>query len=303
MQVYARFEDIEQEIIRLISAAKESVRICVAWINGNSYRAVLQRLLAANVRVEVIYNNDAINSALTFPTGVLTYPIRARRSSAMMHNKFCIIDDEVVISGSFNWSRNASASFENIVVVQKNYPLVAAFLNEFYDLISFYDNPSTIKRCTRCGSFEYRLGIFGEEIGLYSESLFHIWSICAKNRHVQLVTQHYEHYLGAQLGFLDDEDQDDWMQEPTLDKLTMQKKFKRARSEMQRTRAYFTQRGVEVHALGAVVVENQNDVLKYDAPEDRSVHIYWRDMHYRKIVPIRLDEDSEDISKLMDESS
>jgi phosphatidylserine/phosphatidylglycerophosphate/cardiolipin synthase-like enzyme len=33
-----------------------------------------------------------------------------------MHNKFCVIDYETVITGSYNWTRQAAINEENIVV-------------------------------------------------------------------------------------------------------------------------------------------------------------------------------------------
>lgn len=36
-----------------------------------------------------------------------------------MHNKYCIIDNKIVITGSFNWSyQAANYNFENIVVIE-----------------------------------------------------------------------------------------------------------------------------------------------------------------------------------------
>lgn len=300
---YAKFEDIQQEIVKLLTLAKESVRICVAWINADAYRTVFQKLLATNVRIEVIYNSDYINAKFQFPEGIKTFAISPRLKSALMHNKFCIIDDEVVISGSFNWSRNASASFENIVVVRDNFHLVSAFKHEFDDLIAFCENPIKLNKCKKCGSYEYKLGLFGQECGRHSDSIFHVWAICVKNQHVRRVSEQHESYLHAQLGFLDNENQENWMQESSVDKSTMLLAFKQARNEMKRIQSFFDQRNLEVHALAEVFVSNQNEVIEYDEPEDRSVHIYWKNMHYRKIVPTKLYEDIGGVSVLMDEST
>ena len=36
---------------------------------------------------------------------------------SLMHNKFCIIDDKIIINGSFNWSVNAvKSNNENIII-------------------------------------------------------------------------------------------------------------------------------------------------------------------------------------------
>jgi phosphatidylserine/phosphatidylglycerophosphate/cardiolipin synthase-like enzyme len=38
-----------------------------------------------------------------------------------MHNKFCVIDNQKVITGSYNWSKNAeNKNDENVAVVYDN---------------------------------------------------------------------------------------------------------------------------------------------------------------------------------------
>jgi len=48
-----------------------------------------------------------------------------------MHHKFVIGDSKAVITGSFNWSKNADLrNFENFVIVRLKY-VVTAFQGEF----------------------------------------------------------------------------------------------------------------------------------------------------------------------------
>jgi phosphatidylserine/phosphatidylglycerophosphate/cardiolipin synthase-like enzyme len=47
-----------------------------------------------------------------------------------MHNKFCIIDSETVINGSYNWTKKANFNKENITI-DKDRGLAKRFANEF----------------------------------------------------------------------------------------------------------------------------------------------------------------------------
>lgn len=47
-----------------------------------------------------------------------------------MHEKFCIIDEEKVLNGSYNWSRNANKNFENLMITEKRL-VVDKFIYEF----------------------------------------------------------------------------------------------------------------------------------------------------------------------------
>src|SRR5690606_40429761 len=45
-----------------------------------------------------------------------------------MHNKFCIVDDFAVITGSYNWTFKARLNDENIIII-KNQPTVISQFN------------------------------------------------------------------------------------------------------------------------------------------------------------------------------
>ena len=50
-----------------------------------------------------------------------------------MHNKFFIIDDHLVLTGSYNFSENAEANDENLVVIDS--PAVAATYTAYFDAL------------------------------------------------------------------------------------------------------------------------------------------------------------------------
>ncbi len=54
----------------------------------------------------------------------------------MVHHKFCIVDDRVVITGSYNWTYNAeNRNWENIVVLEDK-ETVNDYIQEFENVIS-----------------------------------------------------------------------------------------------------------------------------------------------------------------------
>ena len=93
-------------------SAKESIKIAVAWFTNELLLHPLVLKLQTGVSVEIILNDDNINkggeSSLDFTSfleagGVL----RWNTSKQLLHEKFCIIDDRIVISGSYNWTDKA----------------------------------------------------------------------------------------------------------------------------------------------------------------------------------------------------
>ena len=64
-----------------------------------------------------------------------------------MHHKFCIIDDRVLMNGSFNWTRSASEkNYENIMVTTQK-ALVKEFRNCFRTL---WEQDQSIVDFTAC---------------------------------------------------------------------------------------------------------------------------------------------------------
>lgn len=55
-----------------------------------------------------------------------------------MHNKFCVIDGQTVITGSFNWSYKARQNHENITISTEAEPLARQFIDEFRQLRDRY---------------------------------------------------------------------------------------------------------------------------------------------------------------------
>lgn len=47
------------------------------------------------------------------------------------HHKFAVVDHELLINGSFNWSRQAVLGNEENVVLMRNGGLVASFMEQF----------------------------------------------------------------------------------------------------------------------------------------------------------------------------
>lgn len=56
-----------------------------------------------------------------------------------MHNKYCIIDNNKVIDGSYNWSKSAIYNEEHIIIVESE--IVAKLYKENFDrLMKEYTN-------------------------------------------------------------------------------------------------------------------------------------------------------------------
>jgi len=290
----AYFEDIDFHIVQELLRARESIKICVAWISWKKYAPIFDQLTRKGVTVEVIYNDDFINKKnFLSPThNTILYPVKAR-AGALMHNKFCIVDDSMLITGSFNWSKNARKHFENLVIIENDFKLVKKFLTEYRDLKNYfsdyalqskiqcqYESDDNVKRC-RAGS--YNLGILGHESGKYDESLIEIWNICLRHEHGSFLGEHYENHLYSYLGLTDAPIHDDGIE---YDKEAMHRELSQEATQIAETKKHFVHRSKHtIHAIGIVSILNENEHLEMGEEQEFGINIFWRDMYFRKVIP------------------
>lgn len=133
------FEGIEECIINRINSSERSVFAAVAWFTNQLLFESLVAALKRNVVVNVLILNDILNRnefGLNF--GILTKlgaEVRfAKSESGTMHNKFCIIDN-IVITGSYNWTYHANKNDENILITDEG-SVVNSYREEFDKLFS-----------------------------------------------------------------------------------------------------------------------------------------------------------------------
>jgi len=146
-QVY--FKGIRNEIIKLLESAQSEIKIAVAWITDEKIIRILEKISIEGVDISIIFYDDRVNDKSLFH-GLLYSGAEIRCSKNLMHNKFCIIDSNLVINGSYNWTKNAESNNENILVTSGNYQLAKKFEDEFYKLFE------------RCKSIEPNLTFFNE---------------------------------------------------------------------------------------------------------------------------------------------
>lgn len=110
------FERIKYEL----SQAQSEILLAMAWFTDPDLFQILIEKLADGIKVDVIISDQEDNSKLDFDAlqnaGADFIKIK-NVGYGMMHQKFCIIDRKVAITGSYNWTVNARKNnHENIIV-------------------------------------------------------------------------------------------------------------------------------------------------------------------------------------------
>lgn len=141
METEAVFENIASRIIEEIKKANNSIYIAVAWFTNKNIFEELILKSKNDCLVQIIISNDAINanSKINFDALENGAVFKVGNGNEdLMHNKFCVIDHNTVITGSYNWSYKAENNFENIVINSNNTALAEQFVKEFNQIKNNY---------------------------------------------------------------------------------------------------------------------------------------------------------------------
>lgn len=144
---------IQNAIQKELFKANKSIKIAVAWFTNVLLFQPLLLKLAAGVSVEIILNKDEINCSdeneIDFDEFVNAGGIlRWNDTKQLLHDKFCIIDDQIVIYGSYNWTNKAEYNEESIAIAKEEENTINFYLDKFSNLSKKYPKEKTTKRCS-----------------------------------------------------------------------------------------------------------------------------------------------------------
>ncbi|NJL92915.1 MAG: phospholipase [Anaerolineae bacterium] len=120
-------------IVELVNSAQQSIRVMAFSFTLDEVGQAMLERLSAGVAVEgVIETTGSVTSASELPRlACAGGSFRQDGNPRIMHHKVIIIDDRIVLSGSFNFSNNAvESNSENMLIIHD--PVVAAaYVAEF----------------------------------------------------------------------------------------------------------------------------------------------------------------------------
>lgn len=141
MSVETHFSNIQSVIIRELNKANRQILVAVAWFTDDLLYNKLEEALRQGIKVNLILNDDDINqfSGLNFENlvnkGAEIYLYDSNEDT--MHQKFCVIDHDIVLAGSYNWTkRAANRNTENLIVFNNERDTALNFKKQFEELMA-----------------------------------------------------------------------------------------------------------------------------------------------------------------------
>ena len=145
------FENILETIISKIESAERNIRICMAWFTDQDIMNALIIKVKTGLHVELILfdtknnktnhvNANGIHQLNNFKITLSNFKeaggnvvLIKENYDFYLHSKFCIIDDSITITGSYNWSYPARTHIENIIIILDS-NVAAKYKSEFENI-------------------------------------------------------------------------------------------------------------------------------------------------------------------------
>ncbi|WP_363799436.1 phospholipase D-like domain-containing protein [Lysobacter firmicutimachus] len=122
-----------RKLRELCRGAKRSLDICVYTISDDRLAEEIVACHRRGIAVRVLSDNDKKfdEGSDVLRLRELGVPVRIDDSPFHMHHKFAVFDGRVLANGSFNWTRSATTSNEENLVVTDDANLLRCFVGQF----------------------------------------------------------------------------------------------------------------------------------------------------------------------------
>ena len=130
----AYFQNIEKQVLDALNQAKVSIHVAMAWFTNENIKAKLLEKKKAGIDVDIVIYGDSVNGKYGVDLSELPHTIVKGSRRGIMHDKFCVIDNQIVLNGSYNWTVNAETRNDENVTILKDPKRASDFSVKFKEL-------------------------------------------------------------------------------------------------------------------------------------------------------------------------
>lgn len=120
-------------IIQQIDKAKESIDVAMYFFTSGPLAQALVRAEKRGVEVRAYLDPSQKTGRYSRTNELLAggAEVKFKDGAGLMHNKFCVIDSRVLITGSYNWTKAAEEKNDENILVIVDKEVVGAFGKRF----------------------------------------------------------------------------------------------------------------------------------------------------------------------------
>ncbi|WDO11689.1 phospholipase D-like domain-containing protein [Flavobacterium sp. WW92] len=120
-----------------LNNAQQEILVAMAWFTDPELYKILEEKLYNGVKISIIIADQPDNEKLDFSSleasGADIIKIK-NIGYGMMNQKFCIIDNSIAISGSYNWTVNARNNNHETVIITSHEKTVNELIDTFHKI-------------------------------------------------------------------------------------------------------------------------------------------------------------------------
>ncbi|OMJ91998.1 hypothetical protein SteCoe_5315 [Stentor coeruleus] len=127
-------EDSEKRLLHYINRAEKILIVAVFTLTNDDLANAIRRARDRGVSIRIISDDDLMRMSGSDIRNLHDEGIQVRVDldpHAQMHHKFCVIDDYILITGSFNWTKQAVGKNQENLVVMDDPVLARIYTEEF----------------------------------------------------------------------------------------------------------------------------------------------------------------------------
>ena len=127
-------EQEEDKIINMLRTVKNSLDIAIFTLTNDKIFAAIEEVWNAGVDVRIITDDECCNhqGSDIFKLAAMGIPVKTDDNKVFhMHHKFALLDEAVIITGSFNWTTQAVKSNQENIMFLENTLMAKAYNDEF----------------------------------------------------------------------------------------------------------------------------------------------------------------------------
>ncbi len=136
--LFAPQDDVVGAIIKEISKAKNNIKFMGFSFTHDEIANALINKEKSGVKIEGIFeylgttsNSSAYGKLMDGNNHIKLFIKKPAQAKAMMHHKVFVLDDKITITGSFNFSKNASVDNDENVLIINSTSVATDYLEEF----------------------------------------------------------------------------------------------------------------------------------------------------------------------------
>lgn len=128
--------DCLNAIIGKIGRAINNIDICVFTISDDRISREIAMAHRKGVLIRLLTDNDKAydKGSDIYRLAKKGISVKVDYTDKHMHHKFAIIDNKILLTGSYNWTRSAATSNEENILITNDTPSVKAYKKEFEKL-------------------------------------------------------------------------------------------------------------------------------------------------------------------------